>query len=326
MASIPLPLALRRTSTIAACCRPAASSARHVSNAAAPAVYANDLRYGRAMTTTASPTPSSASSPPPPPPPKTRGDLSKAATARVRHPRSIFNEALSAKRKQYLAEGKAIQEQKALAAAAEKQRREAKDRELEEKIRVFLAERARSFSDTEALGGTYPFASSVDALTKNTNNNKEGKAEVDPVFKSRAAMWRKYNAARRQQRFENNVAEREAQSEMRLESLLYLYHSARKFITYDNVDAQVRALQPPLTSTFKFGEEQSARVFGAARRRALKDTLEGTLNEGRFGVDTLKSYAASQAAKEVEEAAREKFLEDRKRHLDNSRIAPGQNA
>ncbi|KAJ3162712.1 hypothetical protein HDU86_003685 [Geranomyces michiganensis] len=277
------------------------------------------------MTTTAS----SPTSSPPPPTTTAQRDLSKAATARVRHPRSIFKEALSAKRKQYLAEGKAIQEQKALAAAAEKQRREAKDRELEEKIRLFLAERARSFSDTDALGGTYPFASSVvDALTKNNNNNNNNntKAEVDPVFKSRATMWRKYNAARRQQRFENNVAEREAQSEMRLESLLYLYHSARKFITYDNVDAQVRALQPPLTSTFKFGEEQNTRVFGAARRRALKDTLEGTLNEGRFGVDTLKSYAASQAAKEAEEAAREKFLEDRKRHLDNSRTAPGQNA
>ncbi|KAJ3154360.1 hypothetical protein HDU89_008428 [Geranomyces variabilis] len=298
---LPVPLALRASAPVA-CCRPAA-------------LYAVSVRCASSAPPSASSAPSTAQPP--------ARDLSKAATARVRHPRSIFNEALSAKRKQYLAEGKAAQQQKALAAAAEKKRREAKDRELEEKIRLFKAERARSFSD-DALGGSYPFASSQSAVDALTGSNKKKEAvEVDPVFKTRAAMWRKYNAARRQQRFENNVAEREAQSEMRLESLLYLYHSARKFVTYDNVDAQVRALQPPLTSTFKFGEEQNARVFGAARRRALKDTLEGTLNDGRFGVDTLKSYSANQAVNEADEAANQKFFEERKRHLDNSRIAPG---
>ncbi|KAJ3171830.1 hypothetical protein HDU87_008218 [Geranomyces variabilis] len=316
----PVPLALLRGARApVACCRPAA-------------VYAASLRCASsavpAAASASSTSTSSSSAPPSTTQPPTR-DLSKAATARVRHPRSIFNEALSAKRKQYLAEGKAIQQQKALAAAAEQKRREAKDRELEAKIRLFKAERARSFSDDDALGGSYPFASpssssAVDALTGGANKQKEAAADVDPVFKTRATMWRKYNAARRQQRFENNVAEREAQSEIRLESLLYLYHSARTFVTYDNVDAQVRALQPPLTSTFKFGgEEQNARVFGAARRRALKDTLEGTLNDGRFGVHTLKSHSANQAVNEADEAANQKFFEERKRHLDNSRIAPG---
>ncbi|KAI8917154.1 hypothetical protein DFJ77DRAFT_509702 [Powellomyces hirtus] len=242
-------------------------------------------------------------------------DLSKAAAVRIRHPRAVFNEVLGAKRKTFLAEAKAAQEKKLLAAAEEKKRQEIRVKELEEKIRVFKASRAESFSDgvTESAGQA---ASPVDAITKD-------KEPVDPIFKARGDMWRKYNRARRQQRFENAVQSRLSQSEQRLESLLYLYHSARDFVTYDNVDEKVRNVH--------INKPQAQLSFAHERWRILKDSLQGTLAAGRIGVEGVRSWQQDQSVTpEEEQQAAEfmqkrdaEFLAKRKSFLDNSRVAPG---
>ncbi|KND01032.1 uncharacterized protein SPPG_04125 [Spizellomyces punctatus DAOM BR117] len=242
-------------------------------------------------------------------------DLSQGAKVRLKHPRTAFREQMTQKRKQYFAESKeALKRQEAIA-ARQKEQEEARRRELSDKIRQFKAERLKSFSEVGDAEQGEPVSVkeglSQDGQKESVNEGK------DPFFESRRDLYARFKQVRRQKRFENFVQSRCTQSEQRLESLLYLYHSANNFITYENIDARVAELQPTASSSKSLEKEAMTRR-AKQRIEALEGTLRGELQK-QFGVERLREFKSGKAAGESNLGADDLFIEKRRMFLDKSR-------
>lgn len=249
-------------------------------------------------------------------------DLTAAANVRLKHPRTVFREDMRVKRKQYLEESREALRKKEAALGKEKEKEQARKRELAQKIRQFKAERMKSFSEGTDEAQAKP--TSVDEAVDQEGLNGQNQ---DPVFESRRQMWARSNEIRRQKRLENFINDRTAQSERRLESLLYLYHSAKDFVTYDNIDDKLRNLSVRSKSTMS-SLESVKKDFATARSQALKDTISGELHGGHIGVEQVREWRRRQEAQQAgptEEQRRIEFQERRRAQLDSSRYAPGRN-
>ncbi|KAJ3012345.1 hypothetical protein HKX48_006331 [Thoreauomyces humboldtii] len=252
-----------------------------------------------------------------PSPTFSRPDLSKAARVHIKHPRTIFREQMTVKRKSYFAESLQIKAKKEAALADDAHIQEQRRAELEQKIREFKAARKQSFSGSDETAAEEALENLDHPSPSTEKSGTQRPATSDPLFLSRQRQWQKYREARDQQRLENAVHTRVKQSQQRTESLLYLYHAARDFVTYDNVDRLLREL----TIGHNYAQQGPTPLarFKDQRREALKDTLEGTVR-GRVGVAELKAAKEGDDAEEAQRTA--EFLEKRKRVLDGSRAAP----
>ncbi|KAI8819355.1 uncharacterized protein EV422DRAFT_534430 [Fimicolochytrium jonesii] len=219
-------------------------------------------------------------------------DLSNAASLKARHPNTVYREAMKVKRKQYFEESKQASARKELESVEERGREEQRKRDLAEKIRQFKALRSQSFSEdvTATHGGK---ASPVDALDGGSSAGETGSAKVKADAENKE--WKEFISLRRQKRFENHVRDRVEQSEQRLESLLYLYHSTAKFITYDNLEPTIRALVAQPTTRMLSADRPPS--LGQERHKALDQIMSGVLNHG-MGLETLKKEAKALAESE----------------------------
>ncbi|KAI9105634.1 hypothetical protein DFS34DRAFT_600177 [Phlyctochytrium arcticum] len=184
-------------------------------------------------------------------------DISQAATVRVKHPRTLYKEDMRERRKAYFEEAKIGLEAKKMVQESARAKEQARKDELAANIRAYKAEKSKSFAsmDTEA--------------TEKKEGSETAVASEDPVIVSRRDMHAKRKQERSQIRFENFVRERSKQVDRRLESLMYLYHSAGDFVTYDNLDTKIEELS-------QYRSPQPVPTLADQREKALRTALTET--------------------------------------------------
>ncbi|KAJ3045493.1 hypothetical protein HDV00_009147 [Rhizophlyctis rosea] len=193
-------------------------------------------------------------------------DLSKAKSAFPLNPREVYDRQVAALRKQYREESEAKERQKEEEKRLEAERREAKRIAFEAEVAAFRAARGRDFSE--------------DGIDRKSPTAVDDIAPEDPIVEDRKAQWRAYARERQQKKFEHFVGQESRKAYHRVTALMYLYHAAADFVTYENMDQKIeQALQAGGIS----GGVRSELSLGQQREIALKDVMLGTIADGKIG-------------------------------------------
>ncbi|RKO86605.1 hypothetical protein BDK51DRAFT_29713 [Blyttiomyces helicus] len=220
-------------------------------------------------------------------------DLSKAATVTVLDPALTFRESMRYRRRTYHAESALVRDEK-FRVAEERKKRDAERAELLRiKVAEFKAERAQTL---RASGGSNPARSTMvdGVLTHAKVKSSDAKAGA-PGTPKKTKLQRTHRMTKLDAK--------------RLDSLLYLYHTAADFVTYRNLDEKIeQALKSNVLtrgqSVTQMLADQKAKLAGSAtavevgkirssdlspREQAIKDAVFGTLND-RHGVDGVTQW------------------------------------
>ncbi|KAI8928756.1 hypothetical protein BC831DRAFT_447258 [Entophlyctis helioformis] len=274
-------LSLRPTALLSALphVRAAAPHARSVSASAASAASAS--RESTAATTAAAA-------------PATKA---KPASLRVTHPRTVFRSQMKTLRRQYQLELAELSAKRASDHSAEDSAQDELVRRAKD-IEAFRKQRAAYLKGIDAFIAPMNVPTPVDAVLKSSPSSSSSSSSqsvftskrqslrgdasnadqgnpLDAVFEERKALWRSYIDTRRARRFQNLATFRSTESETRMDSLTYLFHSAANFVTYSNMEEKL---------------ETAVRVSGSVNNPSINELLASANQQELSGES---SYSAS---------------------------------
>ncbi|KAJ1567385.1 hypothetical protein HK405_006153 [Cladochytrium tenue] len=247
--------------------------ARRASAAAAAAASAAALR--RMMASATAPAAAAAASPaavrPAPPPPPSPATAAAARHVHVVDPRAEFRDRMRALRRAYQDETQDLREARRVAAAEERRRRADAATARRRDIEAFRRARAMSFDDGVAAqpSADTDAALGVDQGEGDAVAGTTASAETATTTAPSEQSWiADFVAARRRTRFETELRRQGDQARVRQEALLYLFHAAEDFVTYENLEEKLKVFHDSYFATHA-RHRSHASVETLARRRLM---------------------------------------------------------
>ncbi|KAJ3054820.1 hypothetical protein HK097_000745 [Rhizophlyctis rosea] len=206
------------------------------------------------------------------------------------HPQYVYRQKMRVLREKYAAE--ALETQKAAEAKQQKaeQKKKAQEAAFLAEVAAYKKARAREFS----YDGHRTAPSAVDSII-----SPEAISDSPPgdLLSKRRAMRKTQQDQLASCRFTNFVVSEQKAAENRKKALLYLYHAAADFVTYDNMDEKIAKVLGV------GGNEEIRLTLGQKREIALKDLMLGTMADGKLGMEEVGRILVEEGGKEVDDRA-----------------------
>lgn len=186
-------------------------------------------------------------------------------------------------RKKYAQESLLLQQQVSLDKANQATQRLLHQQERIHDIKAFKA------AKKESMLSVHP---------ETTQSN--GRIKVHKLFNMTMDELKDYYACRRADRFARALNSAKKTKEKATNSLLYLFHESKNFVTYGNMEEKLEIVTTPKTTNdsnhYSIDEMISSKVKKSdlhvqsrlsKRRAALEDSLKGTVAGGNLGKDQI---------------------------------------